>query len=87
LESYRASLAIRERLVNDDPGNAGWQHDLAQSLQRVGFIAAQQKQRHDALASYRRGHEIMQRLTQLAPDHAAFKRDLARFEARLSELE
>jgi hypothetical protein len=25
LESYRASLAVRERLDKADPGNAGWQ--------------------------------------------------------------
>ncbi len=86
LESYRASLAIKERLAKADPGNAGWQHDLALSLQRVGFVASQQNQRENALASYRHGLAIMQRLIGLAPDHAAFKRDLAWFEARLAEL-
>ena len=50
------------------------------------YVAAQQKQRDDALASYRRGHEIMQRLTRVAPDDVAYKLELDWFEARLSEL-
>ena len=35
LTSYRASLAIRERLAAGDPGNAGWQRDLAFSHWRL----------------------------------------------------
>ena len=31
LQSYRDSLAIRERLAKSDPGNAGWQRDLSVS--------------------------------------------------------
>ncbi len=36
LTNYQASLAIRERLAQADPGNAGWQRDLAVSFGRVG---------------------------------------------------
>ena len=85
LDAFKASLAIAERLAKTDPGNAGWQHDVALSLQRVGLVASRQGQQETALAAYRRGFEIMQRLTALAPDHAAFKRELAWFEARLSQ--
>ena len=35
LTSYRASLAIRERLAKADPGNAGWQRDLIVSYVRL----------------------------------------------------
>ena len=86
LEAYRASLAIRDRLAKADPGNAGWQHDVALSLQRMGLVASQQRQRETAVKAYRRGLEIMLRLVRLAPSHAAFKRDLAWFEARLKEI-
>ena len=86
LESYRASLAIAERLAKADPGNAGWQHDLALSLQRVGFMVARQGEPDAARIAYERGHEILRRLVGLAPDHAALRRDLAWFEARLAEL-
>ena len=76
----------RERLAKADPDNAGWQHDLALSLQRVGYIAARQGEPDAARTAYERGHEIMLRLVGLAPDNTAFKRDLAWFEARLAEL-
>jgi len=59
---------------------------VALSLQRVGFIAAQQD-RDEALGAYRRGLGIMQQLVKLAPDHAAFKRDLAWFERQIAALE
>ena len=85
LKSYQAKNTIIDRLAKADAGNAGWQHDVALSLQRVGLVAAQQRERDDALAAYRRGHEIMQRLVRIAPSHAAFKRDLAWFEARLAD--
>jgi hypothetical protein len=38
------------------------------------------------MAAYRRGLDIMRRLAALAPDHAAFKRDLAWFEERIADL-
>ncbi len=37
LESYRASLAIREALAAQDPGNAGWQRDLGVSYWRMAL--------------------------------------------------
>ena len=42
LTSYQTSLGIRERLAQADPGNAGWQRDLALSFGRVALIDAQQ---------------------------------------------
>src|SRR5262249_16455279 len=35
LTSYRESLAIRERLAQSDPGNAGWQRDLSVVISMV----------------------------------------------------
>ena len=38
LQSYRAAMAIRERLAEADPDNVGWQRDYAVSLSRLaGF--------------------------------------------------
>ncbi len=84
--AYRASLEIAEALAAADPSNAGWQYDVALSLERVGLVAAQKGERDDALGAYRRGLGIMERLVTLAPDHAAFARDRAWFEARIAEL-
>jgi hypothetical protein len=39
LESYRASMAIAERLAKSDPNNAGWQRDLAWSRWRLAQYA------------------------------------------------
>jgi len=38
LESYRAALAIRERLAKADPGNALWQRALSTSHNKIGDI-------------------------------------------------
>jgi eukaryotic-like serine/threonine-protein kinase len=32
------ALAIAERLAAQDPGNAGWQRDLAISFERIGIV-------------------------------------------------
>ena len=38
-QHYRAQLAIAERLVATDPGNAGYQRDLSVSHNRLGDLA------------------------------------------------
>src|SRR5271154_2352509 len=38
LKSYREGLAIRARLAQSDPGNAGWQRDLSVSYNEVGDV-------------------------------------------------
>jgi tetratricopeptide (TPR) repeat protein len=73
LDSYQTSLAIRERLAAADPGNAGWQHDVTLSHVRV-VVTAQNGNRAGALAAWRRGSGIMQRLEMLAPDNARSRR-------------
>ncbi len=40
LESFRASLAIRERLAKPEPGNGGWQHDLSASQRIIAFTCS-----------------------------------------------
>jgi hypothetical protein len=60
---------------------------VALSLSRIGLVAAQQGERDAVLAAYRRGLHITKGLTSLAPDHAAFKRDLACFERQIAALE
>jgi hypothetical protein len=87
IAAYREAAAIAERLSKADAGNAGWQRDLAASLQRVGLIAAQQGNHETAPNAYRHGVEIMQRLIALAPDHVAFRGDLAWFEENMAALE
>ena len=86
LKSYQDSLAIAERLAKADPGNAGWQRDLAFSHGNVAMALAQQGETDQAVAEYRKARAIVARLKELSPDNAALLRDLARYDANIAEL-
>jgi Tetratricopeptide repeat len=83
LKSYRDCLAIAERLAQSDPGNAGWQRDLASSYGRLADVYRQSKDRRKALAALRQGKAIMDRLVKLS---ASWKRDLAWFDQQIAAL-
>ena len=84
LTSYQASLAIRERLAKADPGNAGWQRDLALSYGRVATVEAQQGARDDALEALRARTGNHSRLSQQSPDNATLPNDLAWFDEQIA---
>jgi tetratricopeptide (TPR) repeat protein len=86
LKSYRDGLAIAERLAQSDPGNAGWQHDLAISYARFADVYRRSKDREKALAALRQGKAIMDRLARLSPDNAGWKRDLDWFDKQIAAL-
>jgi len=69
--SFKASLAIAERLATADPGNAGWQRDLAISDGRVAMLLAQLGRREDALDAFRRGRSTIARLRKHSPTNGA----------------
>ena len=77
LKSYRDSLAIRDRLAQADPGNAGWQRDLSVSYNKIGDGQVAQGNLPDALKSYRDGLAIIDRLAQADPGNAGWQRDLS----------
>ena len=60
LQSYRDSFAIRERLAKSDPGNAGWQRDLAAAYEKIGDVQVAQGDLAGALKSYRDGLAIIE---------------------------
>jgi hypothetical protein len=76
-----------ERLARADPGNAGWQRDLALSDGRVAMVLAQQRARVEALAAFRRGQAIISRLRELSPSNATLPKDLAWFNQQIAALE
>jgi tetratricopeptide (TPR) repeat protein len=86
LKSYRDSLAIRDRLAQSDPGNAGWQRDLSVSHAKVADALGKMGNGAEALAALRRGHAIMLRMTALSPDNVQWKRDLHRFASQIAGL-
>ena len=83
LGSYRASLAIWERLAAADPGNAGWQRDLSVSHNNIGDVQRGQGDLAAALGSYRASLAIRERLAAADPGNAGWQRDVAMSNARL----
>jgi tetratricopeptide (TPR) repeat protein len=74
---YRDSLAIGERLAQSDPGNAGWQRDLAVSYERIGNAQVAQGDHAGALKSYSDSLTITERLAQSDPGNAGSQLDLS----------
>ncbi|HRX61263.1 MAG TPA: tetratricopeptide repeat protein, partial [Candidatus Competibacter sp.] len=86
LKAYRDGLAIRERLAQADPGNAGWQHDLSVSYAKIGALFRKTGERANALKALEEGQTIMVHLTQVSPDNAQWKQDLMQFNKEIAEL-
>ena len=85
--SYRAGLAIAERLASSDPGNAGWQRDLSVSHNKIGDVQVAQGALAGAEASYRAGLAILERLASSDPGNAGWQRDLAINYGRVGDIE
>ena len=62
VSAFRHSLAIADRLANADPGNAGWQHDLSVSHNKIGDVQVEQGNLPAALTSYQASLAIADRL-------------------------
>jgi tetratricopeptide (TPR) repeat protein len=77
LTSHRDSLAIRDRLAQSDPGNAGWQRDLSVTYNRLGDVQVAQGDLAGALTSYRDSLAIADLLAQSDPGNAGWRRDLS----------
>ncbi|NQW09139.1 MAG: tetratricopeptide repeat protein, partial [Alphaproteobacteria bacterium] len=87
LDSFRASLTIRERLAAADPGNAGWQRDLSVSHNKIGDVQVTQGDLGAALDSFRASHTIFERLAAVDPGNAGWQRDLAVSNERVGDME
>ena len=51
-KAYESSLAIRERLAKQDPGNAEWQRDLSVSYNKVGDVLVAEGKLPEARKAY-----------------------------------
>ena len=56
-------------------------------LAKLGGILRQTGKTSEALAEFRKGHAIVAKLVEKAPEFAEWKRDLTWFEQQLAELE
>ena len=70
-------LDIIKRLARSDPDNAGWQHTLSQSYEKVGDAQAAQGKLPAALISYQEDFAIANRLAKSDSGNARWQRDLA----------
>lgn len=77
LEAYEASLAIRQRLVKVEPGNALWQSDLSASLDSLGSVKFDTHGYDDAREAFEASLAIRQRLAEADPGNASWQRDLS----------
>ena len=84
---YETAAAIAEPIAKADPGNAGWQRDLAISHGRVATVLVRQGERARALGVFRQGREIIAKLKAAALSNATLPKDLDWFDAQISALE
>ena len=71
------AVAIVERLVAGDPGNAQWQGDLIGLYDGLGRLYIAQGETAQALDAYQRALEARERRSAIAPDNRAWQADLA----------
>ena len=77
LESYRAGMAIAQRLADTNPSDTQWQRNLSVSHNKVGDVLMAQGDDGGALESYRAGLKIAQRLAETDPSNMGWQRDLS----------
>jgi hypothetical protein len=86
LISYQASLAIRDRLAKTDPGNAGWQRDLAVSYEHLAYAYLKADQPMKAADTLAAGRAIVAQLVAQFPDWPQWQQDLAWFDQKIAAL-
>ncbi len=86
LPLYERCLAISERFTQADPGNAGWQHDLSVSHNKIGDVLRAQGNLSDALTAYQASLAIRERLAQDDPGNAGWQHDLSVSHDRIGDV-
>ena len=73
LGAFDETLAICQRLAEQDPGNAGWQQELAAIHSLIGSVFEAQGNRSSALTAYQASQNIYQLLTERDPANAGWQ--------------
>ena len=84
--AYMESLALRRRLAEADPSNAGWQRDLSVTLTRLAQLHEQQGDRAGALPLAEESLSICERLAALDQSNVTWQNDLAFSRALVARL-
>jgi tetratricopeptide (TPR) repeat protein len=87
LRSFQNGLAVMDELAKSNPGDVGWQRDLAVSFERIGTTQMMQNDPPGALASFRDGLAIVEKLAGSDPGNADAQRDLALFFIELGDVQ
>jgi hypothetical protein len=87
LQSYRDLQNIFDWMAAADSSDTRGQRDLAMSYGRLARAFREAHENGKARDALRQGRAIIARLTQLSPDNAVWKRDLAGFDGQLAELD
>ena len=77
LQSYGDSLAIRERLVQQNSKNIEWQRDLAVGIAKVGDVLNDQGDSSGALEKYNAALAVLENAAKQEPSNAATRRELS----------
>jgi tetratricopeptide (TPR) repeat protein len=72
LKSFRDGHDIFKRLAQADPGNAGWQRDLAVSHERIGDMEQRLDHPSEARAAFERALTIYDQLLKANPENTIF---------------
>ena len=86
LQSYRASLAIRERLVAADPTNMSRLSELADSHLVIGDVLFVQKQFDESIVSYQASLAVRERLVTFNPTNTNWLYNLALLHNRVANV-
>jgi len=81
-----ATGSVLERLAASDPGNAGWQQDLAAAHGYVGMVLQDQGDLSGALRAYLAFRDGMERLAASDPGNAEWQRDLSVSHGRIGDV-
>jgi tetratricopeptide (TPR) repeat protein len=77
LESFEASLVIRQSLTARDPANSEWQRDLSVSHSKIGDVRREQGDLAGALKGFEASLAIAQTLAARDPANTEWQRDLS----------
>ena len=86
LKSYRDDLAVRQRMVADDPLNMPLQRDVAVSHIKVATTCRQLGKVAEAQDELRKGRQVMLKVAAFAPGNEQWAKDLAGFDREIAEL-
>jgi tetratricopeptide (TPR) repeat protein len=86
LKAYQQTLEIIKKLAEQDPSNAGWQHDLAVGYNKVGDVLSSQGKLKEAFKAYQQSLEMIEKLAEQDHSNAGWQRDLAAGYSRVGDV-